>query len=124
MNLKMRFHGTLLLDVEGIRSVGDFEYWDIYGNNNIIGYIEVAYMDQHFFSLSVEAIDALLDDEDLREFMLSGSSWASPVSPVEVCLTIEVNDELKRLFYEFTSNYRDDYPNGIARKFVPKAIIC
>lgn len=122
--IKMRFHGTLLLDVDGIKSVGDFEYWDIYGDGNPIGYLEVAYMDQHFFSLSVEAIDALLSDEDLKEFMLSGARWASPVSPISLSLSFEVSDEVKNLINNFILNYRDDYPNQIAMKFAPRAVIC
>jgi hypothetical protein len=124
VNLKMRFHGTLLLDVDGVKSVGDFEYWDIYGDGAPIGYLEVAYMDQHFFALSVEAIDALLSDDELRDFMLSGASWASPVAPIFLSLTFDVSDDVKRLIGNFVSNYRDDYPNNIARKFVPRAVIC
>jgi len=122
--MKMRFHGSLLLDVDGVKSVGDFEYWDIYGDDVPIGFLEVAYMDQHFFSLSVEAIDALLSDEDLMKFMLSGSQWASPVAPISLSFNFDVSDDLKNLIQNFISNYRDDYPNEIAMKFAPKAVIC
>ncbi|MEM3616076.1 MAG: hypothetical protein QXX09_05445, partial [Candidatus Methanomethylicia archaeon] len=81
------------------------------------------YMDQHFFSLSVEAIDALLSDDELKEFMLSGSNWASPVAPISLSLQ-SISDEVKDIIGKFVSDYHDDYPNEIARKFVPRAVIC
>lgn len=121
--IKKRMHGTILLDVNGVQSVGDFEYWDIYGDGNIVGCFEVVYMDQHFFSLSVEAIDALLSDDELKKFMLSGSNWASPVAPISLSLQ-SISDEVKNIIGKFVSDYHDDYPNEIARKFVPRAVIC
>ena len=118
--LKFRFHGTLLLEVDGVQSVGDFEHWDLYADDVLIGSLDVTYMDQHFFSLSVEAIDALLTDEELKSLMLSGPSWAVPVGPIKLIFNSEPSDDVKDLIKKFVSNYVDDYPNEIARKFAPR----
>ncbi|MCD6155088.1 MAG: hypothetical protein NDF56_06700 [archaeon GB-1845-036] len=123
IHLSMRYHGTLLLEIDGVYSVGDFESWNILSDKGSIGSLNVCYMDQHFFSLSVEAIDALLSDEELKTLMLSGPSWATPIGPVELSLNFNPSDKVKDLIKNFINGYHDDYPNEIARKFAPRAKI-
>jgi len=123
IELKPRYHGTLMLEIEGVVSVGDFERWDIIGDGVPIGFIEVCYMDQHFFVLSVEVMDALLSDDEIKTLMLSGSSWATPLTPVRVVLEAFDANAARRELEKFSNQYSDDYPNEIARKFAPKARI-
>lgn len=119
--LKRRFHGTIMVEVEGVVSVGDFENWNIICDGKRIGYMEVCYMDQHFFVLSVEVIDALLSDDELKTLMLSGSTWATPLQPIKISISAKDKVKLKQALIKFITNYSDDYPNPIARKFAPKA---
>ena len=123
VELKMRYHGSLMLEVEGVVSVGDFEHWNLIGDGKVIGSIEVCYMDQHFFVLSVEVIDALLNDDELRTLMLSGSSWATPLTPIKIVIQANNADLLRKELNNFVNSYSDDYPNEIARKYAPKARI-
>ncbi|RLE54285.1 MAG: hypothetical protein DRJ26_02085 [Candidatus Methanomethylicota archaeon] len=123
VELKMRYHGSLMLEVEGVVSVGDFEHWNLIGDGKVIGSIEVCYMDQHFFVLSVEVIDALLTDDELKTLMLSGSSWATPLTPIKIAIEAIDANALKRELSNFIESYRDDFPNEIARKYAPKAKI-
>ncbi len=123
VDLKLRYHGTIMLEVEGVVSVGDFERWDLIGDNIPIGFIETCYMDQHFFVLSVEVIDALLNDDELRTLMLSGSSWATPLTPIKIVIQANNADLLRKELNNFVNSYSDDYPNEIARKYAPKARI-
>ncbi|MCS7365993.1 MAG: hypothetical protein NDF54_11195 [archaeon GB-1867-035] len=121
VTLKRRFHGTIMVEVEGVVSVGDFENWNILCDGQRIGFMEVCYMDQHFFVLSVEVIDALLSDDELKTLMLSGSTWATPLKPIKISINARNKEKLRNILIDFISNYTDDYPNPIAKKFAPKA---
>ncbi len=123
VELKLRYHGSLMLEVEGVAGVGDFECWNLIGDGEVIGSVEVCYMDQHFFVLSVEVIDALLTDEELKTLMLSGSTWATPLTPIKIRIKAVNADKLKMELRSFIEKYSDDYPNEIARKYAPKARI-
>lgn len=123
ITLKRRFHGTIMVEIERVVSVGDFENWNILCDNRRIGFMEVCYMDQHFFVLSVEVIDALLSDQELKTLMLSGSTWATPLTPIKISVSAENREKLRRLLADFISRYSDEYPNPIAEKFAPKAKI-
>lgn len=121
VTFKRRFHGTIMVEVEGVVSVGDFENWNIFCDNQLIGSMEVCYMDQHFFVLSVEVIDALLSDDELKTLMLSGSTWATPLQPIKILIRAKDKEKIERIMADFIGNYTDDYPNPIAEKFAPRA---